>query len=204
MLIISPWKALSQYSVFRLKKSHFYLQGRPRELQAGWSASPWSLGRDHKTGRSGWYTQQPCCHPEKPLQVREMSQQEPQKTQAGEMWSHGPGEGQAQALVCAGGRPIGKQLCRKGHGFPVDTKLNMSQQWALVAKSWTMSWAALDKVLTADEGRWSCPLYWGIEEATPGMTGSVLVSQIQERHGHTRESAAKGYQNHFHMEKRRL
>lgn len=93
------------------------------------SADPQQVCRCHKI-RSGWLTKGLCCHAEGPWQAEEMGWQECQEVQYRE------------TKLCTWGRRAScintcwreNSFAERDLGFLVDTKLNVSQKWALATK----------------------------------------------------------------------
>ncbi|KAK4806630.1 hypothetical protein QYF61_022936 [Mycteria americana] len=87
-----------------------------------------------------------------------------------------------------------RSLAEKALGLLVDTKLNTSQQHALVGNKANGMLGCIDKYCQQLGGRDLSPLF-STDEATAGVVGPVLGSSVQERHGHTGERPMKGHKD---------
>lgn len=118
-------------------------------------------------------------------------------------WPHGP--------VYVGSHPAGEQLGGKGSGDPDGHEVGREPAtWWVEGGKWLIVfWAALEKVLPADQGMWSFPSteqWWGHIWSAVSTSGSESQnielegickdhqdSSVEKRYGHMRDSPTKGH-----------
>lgn len=103
------------------------------------------------------------------------------------MQSPAPGEDPAPAPGHTGGLPAGKQLWRRALG---DTKLNMSQQWALAVKEADDTLSCIRQIIASRTGEVNLPLCSAL--VRPHLGSAVSSSGLpstRETWAHWRESS---------------
>lgn len=106
------------------------------------------------------------------------------------MPSPAPGQEQTHAPIYAKGSPAGKQLSREGHGFQVETKLNMRQQYALTTKKASGILGCIRKSTDSTSRKEFLPFSTG--EVTPEVLHLLLDSSLKtETQIHGRQQRKK-------------
>lgn len=95
-----------------------------------------------------------------------------------------PEEGQPHTPEHAGGLPTGKHLVRKGSRVLLDTKLNMSQEFAFVAKEANGTMGCLRQRIASRSSSFHSTQPC---EVTVGVLGPVLVPNVRETWTHWKD-----------------
>ena len=133
---------------------------------------------------------------ERPRQAGEMCRQELHKVQLWEVQSPAPGEEQPHTPVHAAGQLAGKQLGRKRpRGLGRHKVKACASNVPLQQRQPAAPWGALGRALPAGQAKRLFPFTQPRWDTTSGVAGPVLYFSVQERHGDTRLSPAKGHED---------